>query len=75
MFVMSRHNHESIIVGGAGNRDRLKITVLSISGDKVQLGIEVPDDDVPVETLEMWRRICNHNVQGASADFPLIANA
>jgi carbon storage regulator len=57
MLVLSRKNHESVIVGGAGGFERLlKVTVLGIIGGKVRLGFEV-DADIPVHRLEVWERI------------------
>jgi carbon storage regulator CsrA len=57
MLVLSRRNHESVVVGGAGGFDRLlKVKVLEISGNKVSLGFEI-DPAVPVQREEIWRRI------------------
>jgi carbon storage regulator CsrA len=56
MLVLTRKNHESVIVGGsAGFESVLKVTVLAISNGKVRLGFE--GDTVPVHRLEVWERI------------------
>ena len=58
MLVLSRKTQESVVVGGAGSFDRmLKVKVLGIRGDKVQLGFEV-DPEIPVHRFEVWERIC-----------------
>jgi len=58
MLVLSRKNHESVVMGGGGGLARvLKITVLAISGGKVKLGFEV-DADIPVHRREIWERMC-----------------
>jgi carbon storage regulator len=39
MLVLTRKTNQSIIIG-----DNVEITVLSVSGDKVRIGIEAPRD-------------------------------
>ncbi len=57
MLVLSRKNHESVVVGGAGGFHRLlKVTVIAIQGKNVKLGFEV-DGDVLVHRSEVWERI------------------
>lgn len=57
MLVLSRKNHESVVVGGSDGIHRLlKVTVLGIHGTNVKLGFEV-DPDVPVRSSEVWERI------------------
>ena len=51
MLVLSRHREESIIIG-----DDIRITVLSIRGDQISLGIEAPPD-VPVHREEVYDRL------------------
>ena len=58
MLVLSRKNHESVVMGGGGGLARvLKVTVLGIAGGKVKLGFEV-DADIPVHRQEIWERMC-----------------
>ena len=57
MLVLSRKNHESVVVGGADGFHRLlRVKVLEIRGTNVRLGFEV-DPDVPVHRSELWERI------------------
>jgi carbon storage regulator len=39
MLVLTRKTNQSIVIG-----DNIEITVLSVSGDKVRIGIEAPRD-------------------------------
>ena len=57
MFVLSRKNRESVVIGGDDGLHRLlKVTVLGIQGANVRLGFEV-DPDVPVHRSEVWERM------------------
>ena len=57
MLVLSRKNHESVVVGGSGGFDRmLKVIVLEIAGGKVKLGFDV-DPSVPIHRLEVLERM------------------
>ena len=57
MFVLSRKNQESVVIGGADGIHRLmKVTVLAVKGSRVKLGFEV-DPSVPVHRGEIWDRI------------------
>ncbi|MFO7907583.1 MAG: carbon storage regulator [Planctomycetota bacterium] len=61
MLVLSRKNHESVVVGGAGDfQGLLKVTVLGIKGTNVKLGFEI-DASVPVHRWEVWERINAHD--------------
>jgi sRNA-binding carbon storage regulator CsrA len=56
MLVLSRKNREAVMVGGGGGfPGLLKITVLELSGGRVQLGFEL-DAGIPVNRLEIWER-------------------
>ena len=50
MLVLTRKAGESIIID-----DQIKITVLSIDGGKIRLGIDAPRD-VPVDRAEIHAR-------------------
>jgi carbon storage regulator len=51
MLVLTRRSRQSIIIG-----DEIELSVLSVSGEKVRLGIDAPDD-VPVFRKEVYLRI------------------
>ena len=51
MLVLTRKLGESIIIG-----DKIKITVTSIHGKQVRLGVEAPRD-VPIYRMEVYERI------------------
>jgi carbon storage regulator CsrA len=58
-MVISRKSNESVMVGGNDRCERLiKVTVLEIDGESVQLGFEV-DPGVPVHRFEVWERYHN----------------
>jgi len=62
MLVLTRKAGQSIMIG-----DGIEVTVLSVSGDKVRLGIEA-DKDVPIHRDEVHRRIISEaNGNGAAA--------
>ena len=52
-LILSRERNESIIIG-----DDIKVTIVSIRGDKVRLAIEAPTD-IPVHRQEIYERIKN----------------
>lgn len=57
MLVLSRKNHESVVLGGSpGFEQIVKVTVLEICGTKVRLGFE-GDTQIPVHRFEVWERI------------------
>jgi carbon storage regulator len=51
MLVLTRKTRESLIIG-----DDIEITVLSVTGDKVRLGIQAPRA-IPVYRKEIYREI------------------
>lgn len=57
MLVLSRHVDETIVIG-----DDIEVTVVSIKGDKVRLGIKAPRDIV-VHREEVSERIHNQERQ------------
>jgi carbon storage regulator CsrA len=57
MLVLTRRNHEAVVVGGPDALDQLlKVTVLAVKGGRVTLGIE-GDKNVPVYRCEIWDRM------------------
>lgn len=55
MLILTRRPGESIHLG-----DEIKITVLSIQGKQIKIGIEVPDD-VTVYREEIYLRVQEQN--------------
>jgi carbon storage regulator len=53
MLVLTRKSNQSIMIG-----DEVKVTVLSVIGEKVRIGIEAPTD-VPVFRTEIYLEIQN----------------
>lgn len=51
MLILSRRPHESLMVG-----DEVKLTVLSVKGRQVRIGIEAPRD-LAVHREEIYLRI------------------
>jgi carbon storage regulator len=60
MLVLSRHQNESIIIG-----DNIVITIVSIVGDKVRLGIDAPRD-VSVHREEVYEAIKRKEAEDAA---------
>lgn len=57
MLVLSRKPGESVKVG-----DEVKITVLSVSGKQVRIGIEAPSD-ITIHREEIYNKIANEQKQ------------
>ena len=53
MLILTRKNKEAIVIG---NNKEIKITVLNIRGNQVQIGIEAPKD-IAVHREEIFDRI------------------
>ena len=51
MLVLTRRTKQSIMIG-----DNVELSVLSVSGEKVRIGIEAPDE-VPIFRKEVYVRI------------------
>ena len=51
MLVLTRRSRQSIMIG-----DDIELSVLSVSGEKVRIGIDAPDE-VPVFRKEVYVRI------------------
>ena len=56
MLVLTRKKQQTVVVGGDGVHQLLKVTVLEIGPGKVRLGFDV-DANVPVHRLEIWERM------------------
>lgn len=60
MLVLTRRTRQSIMIG-----DEIELTVLSVSGEKVRIGIEAPSE-VPVFRKEVYLRIAGERVGSAN---------
>jgi carbon storage regulator len=58
MLVLTRKPNESIMIG-----DQIELTILSVSGEKVRIGVEAPRE-IPVFRKEIW--IAIHEQEGGS---------
>jgi carbon storage regulator len=56
VLVLTRKPNESIMIG-----DQIELSVLSVSGEKVRIGIEAPRD-IPVFRKEVWLAIREEEV-------------
>lgn len=61
MLVLTRKANQSIMIG-----DNIEVSVLSVIGEKVRLGISAPRD-VPVFRKEVFVEIQQQNVEAAES--------
>lgn len=61
MLVLTRKSNQSIMIG-----DDIEVTVLSVMGDKVRIGIQAPGD-VPVFRTEIYLEIRRGEGEGGSS--------
>ncbi|MBD8071399.1 carbon storage regulator CsrA [Bacillus sp. PS06] len=66
MLVLTRKKNESIQIG-----DNIEITVLSISGDQIKLGINAPKN-VEIHRKEIYLSIQDENNQATNASLDLL---
>ena len=59
MLILSRRINESVMVG-----DKIKITVLSVQGRQVRLGVTAPRE-IAVHREEIYQRIQQENARGS----------
>jgi len=64
MLVLTRKTSESIMIG-----DDVEVTILSVAGDKVRVGIQAPRD-IPVFRTEVYLEIQEERVTGDRGDEP-----
>ena len=67
MLVLTRKSNQSIMIG-----DDIEVSVLSIMGEKVRIGIQAPRD-IPVFRKEVYLEIQQERA-GAAEDAPTEAN-
>ena len=61
MLVLTRKRNESIMIG-----DDIEVTVLSVAGEKVRLGIQAPRD-VPVFRKEIYLEIQQQRLEDGTS--------
>ena len=61
MLVLTRKSNQSIMIG-----DDIEISVLSVIGDKVRIGIQAPQD-IPVFRTEIYLEIHRDDADGGGA--------
>jgi carbon storage regulator len=64
MLVLTRKSNESIMIG-----DEIELSILSVSGDKVRVGIQAPRE-IPVFRKEVWLEIQQENAPAGSSAPP-----
>lgn len=62
MLVLTRKSNQSIMIG-----DDIEVSVLSIVGEKVRIGIQAPAD-VPVFRTEIYLEIQRQQAEGKSSE-------
>lgn len=62
MLVLTRKSNQSIMIG-----DDIEVSVLSVTGDKVRIGIQAPQD-IPVFRTEIYLEIHRDEPERASTD-------
>jgi carbon storage regulator CsrA len=63
MLVLSRKNHETVVVKAADDmRELLRVTVLDASIGRVKLGFKA-NDDIAIYREEVWARVQSENGQ------------
>ncbi len=62
MLVLTRKTNQSIMIG-----DEIEVSILSVSGDKVRIGIDAPRD-VAVFRKEVYESMDGNEPSAASAD-------
>ncbi len=61
MLVLTRKSNQSIMIG-----DNVEVSVLSVMGDKVRIGIQAPQD-IPVFRTEIYLEIHRDEVDGSAS--------
>ena len=61
MLVLTRKRNESIVIG-----DDIELTVLSVAGERVRMGIQAPRD-IPVFRKEVYLEIQQQRLEAGSS--------
>jgi carbon storage regulator len=61
MLVLTRKQNQSIMIG-----DDIEVTVLSITGNNVRIGVQAPRE-IPVFRTEVYREIQEQSTAGGSS--------
>jgi carbon storage regulator len=69
MLVLTRRTKQSIMIG-----DDIELSVLSVSGEKVRIGIEAPDD-VAIFRTEVYERIAGERADDNVSDLDSVRAA
>ena len=69
MLVLTRRTKQSIMIG-----DDIELSVLSVSGEKVRIGIEAPDD-VAIFRTEVYERIAGERADDNVRDLDSVRAA
>jgi carbon storage regulator len=69
MLVLTRKSNQSIMIG-----DDIEVSVLSVMGDKVRIGIQAPQD-IPVFRTEIYLEIHRDEPAGAPSGATPVATA
>jgi carbon storage regulator len=64
MLVLTRKSNQSIMIG-----DNIEVSVLSVMGDKVRIGIQAPQD-IPVFRTEIYLEIHRDEADGHARAAP-----
>jgi carbon storage regulator len=64
MLVLTRKSNQSIMIG-----DNIEVSVLSVMGDKVRIGIQAPQD-IPVFRTEIYLEIHRDDADGSAGAAP-----
>ncbi len=62
MLVLTRRTKQSIMIG-----DDIELSILSVSGEKVRIGISAPDE-VPIFRTEVYERIAGESSDDAGGE-------
>ena len=68
MLILTRKDNESLFIG-----DDIEVTILSVSGNQVRIGINAPKD-IDVHREEVYRRIKSQSSTNSSSKSTLSLN-